>query len=80
MRRRAQEAKQQEDQDSRTPMSLTRLPALLTSQSEMSWLKAVAPENMPFCESRRSGDVLLLMIGVVAILDKDKNGVRPLLV
>ena len=42
MRRRAQEAKQQEDQDSRTPMSLTRLPALLTSQSEMSWLKAVA--------------------------------------
>ena len=57
---------------------LTNLVPLLTSQLEMSWLKANAKANMKLCESRRIGDVLLLMIAVVAILDKDKNCVRLL--
>ena len=60
-------------------MPLTNEVPLLTSQPEISWLKAVAPLNMTPCESRRSGSILLLIIGVVAIvLDKQKNRVRPL--
>ena len=60
-------------------MPLTKLIPLLTFQPEMFWLKAVAPSNMPLCESRKSGAILLFMIGVVAmILDKQKNGVRLL--
>ena len=65
--------------DSHSPMPLTNSVPLLTSQSEMSWLKAVALINIKPCESRQSIVVLLLlMIGVVAILDKEKNGVRLL--
>ena len=71
---------QQQDQDShrRPPMPLTKSVPFLTSQPEMSWLKAVAPENMEYCGSRRSCAILFFMIGVVAILDKEKNGVRLL--
>ena len=47
--------KQQEDQDSHSPMPLTKPVPLLTSQLEMSWLKLVASVNMIPCESRRSG-------------------------
>ena len=72
--------KQREDQDSHSPKPLTKLVPLLTSHLKVSsWLKAVAPVNMEFCESRKSGATLLLMIGVVAILDKDKNCVRLLI-
>ena len=71
--------KQQEYQDSHSPKALTKSIPLLTSQPEMSWLNLWV-ESMPRCESRRSGAILFLMIGVVVILDKEKKCVRLCLV
>ena len=63
--------------DSHSPMPLTKQVPLLASHLEISALKAVAPVNMPDCDSMRSGATLLLKLGVVAMtLDKHKNGVR----
>ena len=51
----------------------------------MSWLKSLACENIPLCDSMWSSAVLLFIIGVavmigvvVMILDKQKNRVRRL--